>query len=326
MAPQEITRREFAKIFGATAAGVGLTAALAACGKPAEEKKTEEKVEKVLPVLEKVVATRQPVVWLQGSGCTGCSVSLLNSVHPDIAEILTKIISLEGHPTVMAATGDVAMSVFEDAVTKKAGKFILVVEGAVPTAENGLYGTFGENANGPQTILDWTKRLGNAAKAVVAVGTCAAFGGIPAGQPNPTGAKSVSQVLGKTVVNIPGCPPHPDWIVGTLAHVLLFGMPDLDSLARPKLFYGEVIHANCPRYWDFEKQKYAQHLSDDGCLVFLGCKGPIAHADCSQRHWNNGVSWCIGGNAPCIGCVQPEFPDDLSPLYSKLPDEQIWVV
>ncbi len=323
MAKYEMTRRDFMKVFGATAATVGLGGVLAACTKPTETEE-KERVEKVLPVLKEVVDGRQPVIWLQAAGCTGCSVSLLNSTHPDIAEILTQIISLRAHPTVMAATGDLAMSVFEDAVTKKAGEFILVVEGAIPTAENGLYGTFGENSHGPQTILEWTRKLGNSAKAVVAVGTCAAFGGIPAAQPNPTGAKSVGEVLGKTVVNVPGCPPHPDWMVGALAHVLLCGRPELDELGRPKLFYGNVIHYNCPRYFDFEKQRYAKYLGEDGCLVFLGCKGPIAHADCSERHWNNGVNWCIGSNAPCIGCVQPEFPDNLSPLYAKLPDEKIW--
>ena len=316
-----VTRKEFLKLFGGSVAGAVVAGGLMASPLMGEEKK----VKKILPVLKEAAEDRQPVIWFQGAGCTGCSVSLLNTVHPNIAEVLTKIISLKAHPTLMAADGHLAMSVFEDAVEKKAGKYILVVEGAIPTAENGLYGTFGENSQGlPQTILDWTKRLGQSAKAVVAVGTCAAFGGIPAAQPNLIGAKSVGEVLGKTVINIPGCPPHPDWIVGTLAHVLLFGMPALDELARPKLFYKDVIHSNCPRYFDFEKQKYARQLSDDGCLVFLGCKGPIAHADCAKRHWNNGVNWCIGSRAPCIGCVQPEFPDHLSPLYAKLPDEKIW--
>jgi hydrogenase small subunit len=283
-----------------------------------------ENVEKVLPVLEKIVAERQPVLWFQAAGCTGCTVSLLNSVHPDIAEILTKIISLEAHQTVMAAAGEKAVHVFEEAVEKKAGKYLLIVEGAVPTAKHGHYGFFGETKNGEQTILTWITRLGQSAKAVVAVGTCAAFGGIPSAHPNIIGAKSVSQVLGTTVVNVPGCPPHPDWIVGTLAHVLLFGLPELDEFGRPRLFYDSVIHSNCPRYFDFEKEHYAKHLGDEGCLVFLGCKGPITHADCPNRHWNSGVNWCIGSNAPCAGCVQPEFPDKLSPLYAKLPDEKIY--
>jgi len=320
MTKDNMTRRDFIKTFGGVASVVGLGGGLVSW----DGLMGVERTEKLLPILQEAADGRQPVIWLQAAGCTGCSVSLLNSVHPNIAEVLTQIISLRAHPTVMAATGDLAMSVFEDAVNNRAGEYILVVEGAVPTAMNGLFATFGEDAHGPQTILDWTQRLGKSAKAVVALGTCAAFGGIPAGQPNPTGAKPVSAVLGKAVVNIPGCPPHPDWIVGTLAHVLLFGVPELDEFGRPKLFYSKVIHQNCPRYWDFENERYAEHLGEDGCLVFLGCKGPIAHADCPERHWNNGVNWCIGSRAPCIGCVQPEFPDNLSPLYTKLPDEKIW--
>lgn len=317
MAKEDLTRRDFLKIFSATAAGIGLAGGITS-GATGEENGV-----KVLPVLEKIAADRPSVIWFQAAGCTGCSVSLLNAVYPDMAELLTKIIRLDAHPTVMAGTGKQALGVFEEAVEKKAGKFLLMVEGAVPTADNGLYGRFGEDEKGDLTILSWVKRLGGAAKAVIAVGTCAAFGGIPAAEPNLIGAKSVGAVLGKTVINVPGCPPHPDWMVGTLVHMLLFGLPELDEFGRPKLFYGNVVHSGCPRYFDFENQRYARHLGEDGCLVFVGCKGPIAHADCPQRHWNNGVNWCIGGNAPCLGCVQPEFPDRLSPLYAALPDEKI---
>jgi len=312
-----MTRREFLRIFGATAAGIGLAGGITS------SVLAGEKAEKVLPVLKKIAADRPPVVWFQAAGCTGCSVSLLNAVYPDIAEVLTKIISLQAHPTLMAATGEGALGVFEEAVEKQAGKYILIVEGAVPTAEKGLYGRFGEDERGDLTLLDWVRKLGGAAKAVMAVGTCAAFGGIPAAEPNPIGAKSVGAVLGRKVINVPGCPPHPDWMIGTLAHLLLFGLPELDEYSRPRLFFREVIHFNCPRYYDFEKQRYARHLGDEGCLVFLGCKGPIAQADCSQRLWNNGVNWCIGSKAPCLGCVQPEFPDKLSPLYAALPEEKL---
>ncbi len=320
----EVTRRDFIKIFGGGVVGAGLAGGLIsslACGTKTE---TEE-VEPVLQILKEVAANRPPVIWLQGAGCTGCSVSLLNSVHPDIAEILLKIISLNAHQTVMAATGSQALAVFEDAATNSAmaGQFYLVVEGAVPTAEEGKYAIFGE-----KTVREWVEDLGAKAAAVVAVGTCAAFGGIPASNPTQTntGMKPVSEILtaaniATPVMNIPGCPPHPDWIVGSVAHVLLYGLPELDSYARPTLFYGDIIHRNCPRFYDFENERYAQKLGDEGCLVFLGCKGPIAHADCPQRQWNNGTKWCVGAQAPCIGCVQPEFPDGLSPLYSKVADE-----
>jgi hydrogenase small subunit len=312
-----LTRRDFLKLFGLTTAGIGFGDSLTSSALG------QEGVRKVLSVLEGIVADRPKVIWFQAAGCTGCSISLLNSVHPDIAQVLTRIISLEAHQSLMAPCGKQALNVFEEAITQKAGKFILIVEGAIPTAEKGLYGRFGEDENGELTLLHWVKRLGDAAKAVVSVGTCAAFGGIPAAEPNVIGAKSVGAVLSKPVINVPGCPPHPDWMIGTLAHVLLFGLPDLDEFQRPKLFYGKEIHANCPRYFDFEKQRYAKHPGDEGCLIFQGCKGPIAQADCPQRLWNNGVNWCIGSKAPCLGCVQPEFPDRLSPLYAALPEEKI---
>jgi hydrogenase small subunit len=266
-----------------------------------------------------------PVIWLQGQGCTGCSVSTLNTAYPDIAEVLTQIISLEFNPTVMAAAGDHAIKVLDDALTNQSGKFILVVEGSIPTGSGGDYCTVGEKDGKPITVLDWTNKLGQAAKAILSVGTCSAFGGIPAGKPNPTGAKAVTDILpNATIINIPGCPPHPDWVIGTIAHVLLFGMPELDDRKRPKVFFTHLIHENCERRYYFEQGIYAQDYSDEGCLFQLGCKGPIAHCDVSTRGWNNGVNWCARSGGPCIACTQPTYPDhDGAGLYGVLDKESI---
>jgi hydrogenase small subunit len=172
-------------------------------------------------------------------------------------------------------------------------------------------------------LLDWVKKLSEKDKAyaVVAVGTCAAYGGIPGGEPNPTKAKGVKEVTGATVLNIPGCPPHPDWIVGSLSHVLMFGLPKLDEDGRPTLFFGKNIHENCQNFYSYNAEEYAKHLSDEGCLINLGCKGPLTHSDCPERHWNNGVNWCIGAKAPCIGCTERGFPDEMSPMYQALKEE-----
>jgi len=177
-------------------------------------------------------------------------------------------------------------------------------------------------------MLERVESLGKDALAVVALGTCAAFGGIPAANPNPTGCKGVRAVLDSKgiatpVVNIPGCPPHPDWFVGTVASILLFGLPkpgDLDDEGRPLVFYGSLIHENCPRRASFDEGKFAKKLGEAGCLYELGCKGPITYSDCPTRMWNNGVNWCIGSGAPCSGCTQPEFPDLVAPFYEKLTD------
>ncbi len=223
----------------------------------------------------------------------------------------------------MAAAGKLAISALDEAAETYKGKFILILEGAIPTAENGAYCTIGERDGHHITLLEEVKVLAEKAAALVAVGTCSAYGGIPSGKPNPTECKSFAEVTGKTVVNVPGCPPHPDWIVGTLVHVLLFGIPELDDKARPKLFYGKNLHDNCQNYSYFANGDFAKKLSDDKCLVELGCKGPLSFADCSNRQWNGYVNWCIGAGAPCVACCEPGFPDDSAPFYTKLPDELI---
>jgi hydrogenase small subunit len=251
-----------------------------------------------------------PVIWFQGQGCTGCSVSTLNAAYPEIAQVLTEIISLEFHATVMASAGEPALKVLEDSLQNQKGKFILVVEGAIPTAAAGAYNTMGEKLGKPITALDWVTQLGNSAKAVINVGTCSAFGGIPAAKPNPTGAKAVKEILPQaTMINLPGCPPHPDWIIGTIAHVLLYGLPELDDQNRPKVFFSGLIHENCERRFYFENGQFAQDFGDEGCLFELGCKGPISHCDVSIRGWNGGVNWCCRSGGPCIGCTEPTYPD-----------------
>jgi len=273
-----------------------------------------------------------PVVWFQGASCTGCSVSVLNSASPKIQNVLVDEVlpghhvSLRFHQTVMAGSGEMTLKVLEDAEQRLAGTYLLVVEGAVPTADGGVYGTVGERGEKEITIADQVEELGRKAAAVIALGTCAAFGGIPAAAPNPTGCMSVKDFFALRrvevpVINIPGCPPHPDWFVGTVASLLLAGLPkaaDLDAFLRPKTFYGPMIHEHCPRRAYFDEGKFAKKLSDPGCLLELGCKGPVTHADCSLRLWNGGTNWCIGAGSPCFGCVEPGFPDVLSPLYEKL--------
>lgn len=303
---RELTRRDFLKLCAGSVAAVSLSQAL-------------------LPELARALPARgnPPVLWIQGASCTGCSISLLNSVHPGVKEILTEVISLKFHPNISAAAGDLALEVLEE--TKEKGGFYLVVEGAVPTKENGAYCTVGERQGRPVTFLERVRELGEKAVAVLAVGTCAAFGGIPAADPNPTGCKGVGQVLKEAgvatpVVNVSGCPPHPDWVVGTLSHLLLFGEPpELDQFGRPKLFFGKLVHDNCPRRQYFDNSKFARNFSEPGCLLELGCKGPLAHCDSFDRHWNGGVSWCIKAGAPCIGCTEAKFPDCATPFYERMP-------
>ena len=220
------------------------------------------------------------------------------------------------------------MRVIEDTVANDAGGYVLVAEGAIPTSSAGVFGSIGERSGQPFSMRERLEELAKNSMAVLSVGTCASFGGIPAAYPNPTGCKSVRSVLeaagiSKPLINIPGCPPHPDWVVNTIAGILLNGLPkssELDDNLRPLAFYGKLIHENCPRRASFDEGKFAKKPGDEGCLYELGCKGPITYADCSIRRWNNGTNWVIGVGAPCNGCTQPEFPDFTSPFYEKLPE------
>ncbi len=205
-------------------------------------------------------------------------------------------------------------------VAENRGAFVLLVDGATATAADGFYCSIGETEAGePITGYSLIRDLAGDAAAVLAIGTCSSFGGIPAASPNPTGCVSVGALLGREgiptpVVSIPGCPPHPDWIVGTVATVLLGGVEalNLDEHGRPAAFFGPLIHDNCTYRGHYDRGDFAEHFGDHGCLLKLGCKGPVTNADCPLRKWNNGTSWCIEAGHPCIGCTEPDFPYETS--------------
>jgi hydrogenase small subunit len=305
MMPTKLNRRDFIRLCAGSAAAISMSGFLAPF------------------MAEAVAAGAPPVIWIQGASCTGCSISILNTVHPDIEKVLLEVISMCYHPNIMAAAGDLALEegMFKTAEQYK-GKFYLVVEGAIPTGADGLYCTVGEKEDGtPITFVDLIQDLGSKAAAILAFGTCSAYGGIPATPPNPTGCKSVSQVVKNVpIINIPGCPPHPDWMVGTIAHVLLYGIPELDRFGRPVMFFDGIVHDNCPRRQYFDNAIFAKNLSEPGCLLEVGCKGPIAHCDSPTRMWNS-VSWCIKAGAPCIACTEPQFPG--WPMYERIPEMPI---
>lgn len=312
-----MNRRDFLKISGGTIANLSL---LGMAG--------------VKELLAQAV-TEIPVIWLPAGACTGCAVTTLNTVSPTIQEVLLAEvvpgmhISLVFHPTVMAASGDMAMEAMYDIEAKKKGSYVVLAEGAFSTKDDGAYCRIGEKEGREITALEHLTRLGSNAMAVIAVGTCATFGGIPSAPPNPTGCRSVSQVFSdkgiKTpVINVAGCPPHPDWLIGTIATVLIGGLTSVqvDNLGRPLAFYGSLIHDNCARRGHFDAGRFAKKFSDPYCLYELGCKGPVTRADCPTRLWNNGSNWCVGCGHGCIGCVEPEFPYQKS-LYEVVPIDKV---
>ncbi|MFA6135468.1 MAG: hydrogenase small subunit [Phycisphaerae bacterium] len=309
-----LSRRDFLKASSAVAAALGLRSlgflteeALAAEGTPT-------------------------VVWLQAQGCTGCSVSLLNSIYyTTIDKLLLNTLDMQYNSTVMAGAGSTAVNAANAAYAK--GGYILAVEGAIPTASNGQYCTVWPG----MTALAAVQKFAAKASCVLAVGTCASFGGVSAAGANPTGAKSVQAVVGtsKPLINVAGCPIHPDWLVGTIAYILKNGRaPALDSRRRPADYFRNTIHSACPYRNNSPIPPSSGHgggaactachgsgaptgaarLGQTGCMYPLGCKGPTTRGDCPTRKWNSaaagayGVNWCISAGAPCSGCTEPTFP------------------
>lgn len=256
-------------------------------------------------------ARRQAVIWLSFQECTGCIESLTRSFSPSLEDLIFDFISLDYQHALQAASGEAAEAARRQSMKDNAGKYIVVVDGSVPTADGGVYSCIAGQSN-----IDMLAETVADAAAVVAVGTCAAFGGLPQAHPNPTGAVSISTLVkNKPVVNIPGCPPMPQAMAGTLVHLLSFGkLPELDPLNRPRAFFGETIHDRCYRRPFYEKGMFAKSFDDEGarqgwCLYELGCKGPVTYNACASQKWNGGVSFPIQSGHGCIGCSEAGFWD-----------------
>ena len=252
-------------------------------------------------------AKRLPVIWLHFQDCTGCSETLLRTSQPDLAELVLDLISLDYHETLMAASGHQAEAALRESMERNKGGYVLVVEGSVPTKDQGVYMKL---AGRP--ALEVLAETAADAAAVIAIGSCASWGGIPSAGPNPTGAVGVDALVkNKPVVNVPGCPPNPYTLLGVVLQYAVDGsLPALDDEKRPLFAYDRFIHEHCPRRAHFDAGEFAKQFGDEGhrkgwCLYELGCKGPETHAGCSTRHFNEvpGV-WPIGIGAPCFGCTE----------------------
>ncbi len=286
-----ITRRDFLKYCGVSAVALGLSST------------------DLLQMEELLANPSGPtVLWLQGASCTGCSISFLNRISTTApttaADVLINSINLTYHPNLMALAGQSAAQVAEQAYN--AGGYILAVEGGVPTAFGGeacwAWTYNGTDVTFQQAVTDLASR----ASKILCVGTCSSFGGIPAAGANPAQVKSVKAVTGKSTVNIAGCPPHPDWIVYTIAQLLQGKSIPLDASGRPTALFGQTVHSACPR-----------RTNPESCLATKGCRGPGTYANCPTYLWNNRNNWCVNANAPCYGCVEPTFPGTAS-LYTMM--------
>jgi hydrogenase small subunit len=256
---------------------------------------------------------KRNLVWLELTGCSGNIISLLDGANPDFKYLISQMTNFIFNNSLSAREGELAM---EQLFSVVGSEYILAVEGAVATKNNGLYNIIGRLKGKSITALEAVKTLGEKAAHVIALGACATHGGVSAARPNPAECVSVQSVLNRKVIKLPGCPCHPDWFMGTLAHILLYGEPKLDSRDRPLLFYSTLIHDRCPRRSYFDKGIFAEKLGDKTCMFKLGCRGPVTRIDCPIRQWNQYVNWPIEDDTPCIGCAQFGFPDAMEPFIS----------
>lgn len=250
---------------------------------------------------------RKPVIWLEFQDCAGCTESFLRASRPTAAEVVLDVLSVDYHETIMAAAGHLAEEAQAETVEK--GGYLLVVEGSIPTAENGIYCTIGG-----RTAVEILEETAANAEAVIAVGNCATFGGIPKAAPNPTGAVSVMDlVTDKPVVNLPGCPLNVVNLTATVVHYLTFNeLPEMDDLHRPLFAHGARIHDNCERRGHFDAGRFVKEWGDEGhrkgwCLYEMGCKGPVAFYNCPTVRWNDGTSWPVASGHGCVACAIPDF-------------------
>ncbi|MBF0208249.1 MAG: iron hydrogenase [Oligoflexia bacterium] len=276
--------------------------------------------------------TGPSVIWLNGASCSGCSISFLNTINQstDVGAVLIESINLVFHPELMSVSGKLAIKAILD--TFERGNFILVIEGGIPTAYEGktcilwsepAIAEVSSNGSDDRNDIDGgnirevtceeaVKRLSSRAAHIIALGSCAVFGGVAAAGENPTAIKSVAKILdldnldrGKKVISLPGCPVHPDSLVSTLVKILNNETLEVDDFGRPKFIYGKSVHSVCPM---LGKPRATTYGSQDKCLIALGCSGPRAKSNCPTRKWNEGVNWCIGAGTPCIACVEENFP------------------
>lgn len=266
------------------------------------------------------------MLWLQSAGCGGCTMSMMCAENPGLFETFADFgIELLWHPTLSEASGDEVKRLITEVAEGSRPLDILCFEGSVVRGPNGT-GRYHMLAGTGRSMLDWAKILAARARHVVAVGTCAAYGGITSAGDNPSDACGLQydgfleggalggafrSGSGLPVINVAGCPIHPGWVTETLMLLAEDSLhaADLDRLGRPRFFADHLVHHGCSRNEFYEFKASAEALSELGCMMeHLGCLGTQAHADCNIRPWNGGGS-CTSGGYPCINCTAPEFEE-----------------
>jgi hydrogenase small subunit len=297
-----VSRRDFMKFCSIMAASMGLPGA----GAQIAEAVTNPR--------------RPPVIWLSAQECTGCTESLLRATHPNLEHLILDLISLDYHETLSTPSGYQAEEARAASIKQNKGKFILVVDGSIPVKDNGIYCMIAG-----KTVLEILKETSKDCAAIISIGSCASWGGVPSADPNPTGATPVHEIIkDKPVINIPGCPPSPYNFLSTVLYYVTFKkLPELDNFGRPKFGYGRLIHENCERRPHFDAGRFATEFGDDNhrkgyCLYQLGCKGPETFNNCPTILYGDTGSgtWPVGCGHPCFGCSEKGVGFN-TPLFTK---------
>ncbi|MDR1264844.1 MAG: hydrogenase small subunit [Propionibacteriaceae bacterium] len=304
-----VKRRDFLAFCGALAGIFALGGTKNAWGDPV----TGDEVADALTAV-----TKPNVVWLQLQECTGCMESTLRSGGTTVEEVVLSLLSVNYNELVMAAAGEAANKALDET---NASDHILVVNGSIPTKDDGIYCTIGG-----QSAEQVLRQSAEHASVILAVGACAVWGSVQASKPNPTGAVGVDQIItDKPVINVSGCPPIGEVITATVAYILTHGAPpNTDAEGRPLFAYDQRIHDSCPRRAHFDAGQFVRSFDDRGarngwCLYQVGCKGPSTFSACPIIQWNLHTSWPIGAGHPCIGCTEKQFFDRFTPFYRVLP-------
>lgn len=251
-------------------------------------------------------------IWLETSECFGTFISMLNGEDPSIIYFLQNMVNLTYYSSMMTAQGEEAYEQILKTINSEE-ELIFIISGAIPLKEKcAIVAKYkGEEISALKAV----KMIAPNAKYIVAVGTCACYGGPTAARPNVSQAVDVSEALqDKTVIRVPGCPANPIWVLGTIGYIISFGRPVLDSQQRPVAFYGSTIHDHCPRRQYFDNEIFATKFGDKECMFKLGCRGPITKTKCPLNRWNQSDNWPIGDNTTCIGCANKGFPDEMEPF------------
>jgi hydrogenase small subunit len=299
-----MTRRAFLKF------GAAMTAALALPATYAP---------RITAAIER--APRLPVIWLRGQACGGDTEAFLAAAGPSVGELLLDLLSVEYHETLMGTSGEAATAAVAGLAERYPDGYFAVVEGAIPTADDGMACTLGG-----RPFRDVVREVCNGALATIAVGACAFDGGTPASSGGATDSVGVADVAPDArLISLPGCPMNVENLTATIAHYLAFDeLPATDFRHRPYFAYGGLIHNLCERRAHFEFGEFVLAWGDEGaqkgwCLYKLGCKGPETFANCATVQYASGTSWNVKAGQGCIGCTMPRFWDAMGPAHARLP-------